>query len=135
MKWRVYKHQLRFIHNVEDNSELIDKTCLKPHEHGFDPNPVCVCEIIVHTEKWLDFKTIKNLAIKNIESMANKTTQPKSSDIPYYDFGTMDTETFTTDLRKLMITDIKVNHMDVEVQIWLDETKKYAMWDDGIGDR
>ena len=132
MKWRVYKHQMRFIHSVNDNSALVDKTCLKPHEHGFDPNPVCVCEIIVHTEKWLDFKTIKVLAIKNIESMANEVTD---KEVPYYDFGTMDTETFTTDLHRLMIADLKKEHPEVKVQIWLDETKKYSIWDDGLGDR
>ncbi len=131
MKWRVYKHQMRFIHSVNDNSALIDKACLKPHEHGFDPNPVCVCEFIVHTKDWIDFKTIKELAIKNVEAIANSVNNEK--EVPYYDFGTMDTETMTDDLKRLMVSDLRLmNQQDVVVQIWLDETKKYAIWDDGI---
>jgi len=122
---------MRFIHNVEDNPALEDKACLKPHEHGFDPNPVCVCEVIVHTDKWVDFKTIKELSVHYIEQMAN--SKKTDQEIPYYDFGTMDTETFTTDLRILMISAFKKTHPDVKVQIWLDETKKYSIWDDGIG--
>ncbi len=129
--WRVYKHKMRFIHNVEDSSALRDKTCLKPHEHGFEPNQVCVCEFIVKTREWVDFKVIKELAIKNIESIANSTNL--SGSVPYYDFGTMDTETMSKDLSTLMTADLKkLNLFNVVVQIWLDETDKYAIWYDGV---
>ena len=69
--WRIYKHHCRYQHNVEDNSELIDKACLVPHQHGFEPNkPVCI-EFILLTKKWIDFKTIKLIAIDCVEKLAN----------------------------------------------------------------
>ena len=137
MKWRVYKHEMRFIHNVIDRAELKDKACLKPHEHGFDPNPPCIIEFIVHTEEWIDFKIIKEKAIRCIHSLANSLDLSK--DIPYYDFGSTDTETLTDNLRKLMIAEMKlmkqvgkeIGYTNIKVQIWLDETKKYSIWEDG----
>jgi len=130
MKWRIYKHYCRFIHNVDDRPELVDKACLTPHQHGFDPNPPCVFEFIVGSDKWIDFKEIKVKAIKVIESLANSISEDPTDKIPYYDFGTQDTENLTDDLKKLLL--IELQHISpVKVQIWLDETRKYSIWDDG----
>ncbi len=130
MKWRIYKHQFRFIHSVEDRPELVDKDCLKPHKHGFGHNPPCTMEFIVGTDKWVDFKTITVLANKVLESISNKTENP--GDFPVYDFGTQDTEKLTTDVRHLMEAELKEKYADIKVQIWLDETPKYAIWDDAV---
>jgi len=131
-KWRVYKHRFRFIHNVEDNPNLKDKACLKPHKHGFGTNLPCVMEFIVKSpHDWVDFKEIKEVAIKAIESVSNKFSEVDM--LPFYDFGTQDTENLTDDIKKLVQVGLS-KYKDTVVQIWLDETNKYSIWDDGLDD-
>ena len=139
--WRIYKHHCRYQHNVEDNSELIDKACLVPHQHGFSPNdPVCI-EFILLTKKWIDFKTIKLIAIDCVEKLANTNGvaadilypafQLPTDGLPYYDFGTADTETLVDDLRKLFLASLPKRYNPAKLQIWMDETNKFSVWEDG----
>ncbi len=128
-KWYVYKHFCRFIHNVKDADWLVDKACLTPHEHGFDPNPPCIIEFIVAPDRIMDFKVLKAKATKCVSAIANK--EEVKNGMPYYDFGTMDTEAMTDDLKKLLLAELNALGYKARVQIWLDETKKYSIWDDG----
>ncbi len=139
MFFRVYKHFMRFQHNVEDAAWLKDKACLTPHKHGFKPNPVCNLEFIVATKEIIDFKEIKRLAISCIEKVANniiekavETDDDGFLEYPFYDFGTLTTEELVDDLHKLMIISLKeCGYTPLKIQIWLDETRKYAVWFDG----
>ena len=132
-KWRVYKHRFRFVHNVEDNANLVDKSCLTPHKHGFGTQQPCTMEIIVKSpHDWVDFKEIKQVSIKAIESLANKFSEVDM--LPFYDFGTQDTENLTDDVKKLVQAELSKKYKDTVVQIWLDETNKYSIWDDGLDD-
>lgn len=140
MLYRVYKHKCQFKHNVSDAPWLEDRGCLKPHEHGFDPNPPCIIEFIVATKEIIDFKKVKEYAIDIIENkFANEILIKGEEDIegrtiqlPYYDFGTLTTEEMLRDLKKLMWIELdKGGYGPIRIQIWLDETRKYSVWDDG----
>jgi len=131
---------MQFTHNVKDANWLIDKACLAPHIHGFNPNPPCICEFIVATKEIIDFKLVKKLGKECIEELANKiikvgkeTEKEGFVEYPYYDFGTLTTEEMTDDLRKLMWAKLeKLKLHPLRIQVWLDETKKYSIWDDGV---
>ena len=137
MIWGIYKHKMRFEHNVPDADWLEDKACIKSHKHGRTPNPLCVVEFIVATEKPLYFKVIKKHAIASLNVIANKVIKEEQEGddgtliVPFeYDFGTTTTETLVADLRKLMLIALK-EFKPIRIQIWLDETRKYSVWDDG----
>ena len=137
MIWGIYKHKMRFTHSVPDAPWLEDKACITPHNHGRTPNPLCSIEFIVATEKPLDFKVIKKHAIESLKIIATKVIKEEQEAddgtllIPFeYDFGTITTETLVDDLRKLMIIALK-DYKPIRIQIWLDETRKYSVWDDG----
>ena len=138
--WRVYKHKCRFKHNIKDAPWLEDRSCLIPHEHGFAPNPLCIIEFIVDTgPNIIDFKKIKQIAIKCIKVIANKVIEEEKEDENdnliqpwYYDFGTVTTEQLIDDLRKLTIAEFRTQGFpNARVQLWIDETRKYSVWDDG----
>jgi hypothetical protein len=140
MIWRIFTHKCRFKHNVTDAAWLEDKGCLTPHEHGFDPNPLCEIEFRVATAKVIDFKTIKRFAIPIIEDMANEIIQEEKEDQvghllqpAYYDFGTLLTENMVDDLKKLMFMKLSdEGYLPERVQVMLHETRKYSIWDDGV---
>jgi len=136
---RVYKHHCRYQHNVEDNPELIDKACLTPHKHGFYPNNPCAIEFILATEKWIDFKTIKQVAIDTLKIIAESDdvrTDGSLADeqfgpLPFYDFGTKDTETLIEELYRTFMKKLPLKYKPAMLQIWMDETNKYSVWYDG----
>lgn len=137
MLWRVFKLKFRFTHKVENVPWLVDKDCLIDHKHGYAPNPLCSIEFIVATKKPLDFKTIKIHALKALKTTAVKVIEEEQEDgsgglmISYnYDFGTILTENLVDDLKKLMVISLE-EYEPIRVQIWLDETRKYSVWDDG----
>ena len=140
MIWGVYKHQMRFEHSVPEAEWLEDKACLIPHKHGRPPNPLCVMEFICATEKSCDFKVLKRLATDSLKIVAHKIIKDEQEADDgrlivcwEYDFGTITTESLIDDVRKLMLIALeKDGYKPIRVQIWLDETRKYSVWDDGV---
>lgn len=129
----------RFKHNVPEAEWLKDEACLTPHEHGFDPNPLCKIEVRAATGKIIDFKNIKEYAIDAIASLAVEVIKKEEEDQigfliepAYYDFGTIITENLVDDLKKLIFARLdKEGFEPIRVQVYLNETRKYAVWDDG----
>jgi hypothetical protein len=139
MIWRIFSHSCRFTHNVPPAEWLNDDSCLTPHQHGFDPNPLCKIEFRCATRDIIDFKDIKKYAldiIKNAGTVINDEEEDDKGFLiqpAYYDFGTIITEDLIDDFKKLMfiaLDDAGVG--PIRVQVYLNETRKYAVWDDGI---
>jgi hypothetical protein len=140
MIWRGFKHVCRFNHNVPPAEWLEDQGCLTPHEHGFDPNPLCAFEISCATEKIIDFKVIKKYVLEVIRNLAVEVKQEEEEDAKgflmepaYYDFGTITTEELIDDIKKLVYVKLEENGFKpIRVQVRLNETRKYFVWDDGV---
>jgi|APSaa5957512535_1039671.scaffolds.fasta_scaffold183943_2 hypothetical protein len=138
MIWRIFTHLCRFTHNVPESDWLEDKSCLTPHQHGFDPNPLCKIEFRCATKNIIDFKVIKKLALEIIAN-AGTVINPEEEDDKgfllqpaYYDFGTIITEDLIDDFKKLLFIALDdEGYEPIRVQVFLNETRKYAVWDDG----
>jgi len=135
-QWRIFKLQCRYQHSVEDRPELVDKGCLVPHNHGFTPNPPVYFEFRIATREWVDFKTLKakctnvveRMVINKIDHTLIKSYPPDG--LPFYDFGVVDTEHILKDIRQMLKVEL-AEYENVRIQIFLMETSKYGLWDDG----
>jgi hypothetical protein len=139
MIWRIFKHVCRFTHNVPKSEWLEDDNCLTPHEHGFDPNPLCEIEFKCATSSIIDFKVIKKLALEIIRTSATVINAEEEDEKgfltqpAYYDFGTITAEDLVDDLKKLMFIELgNAGYEPIRVQVYLSETRKYAVLDDGM---
>jgi len=140
MIWRIFKHLCRFTHNVPKSDWLESPDCLTPHEHGFDPNPLCEIEFRCATGNIIDFKVIKKLALMIITDIAHNIINAEEEDKKgfliqpaYYDFGTITAEDLVDDLKKLMFIELdNAGYDPIRVQVYLSETRKYAVLDDGM---
>ena len=116
---RLFKTTFSFRHFIsKDRPELVDKACLKPHNH-LD----AYLEVRVKTKDWVDFKDIKVAVLGCLDHLG----EPDESKDKIRYIGGMDTETLVKELQKLIQVELLLKHKDAKVGLRIWETGKYGI--------
>ncbi len=116
---RLFRTEFSFRHFIaKDRPELVDKACLKPHNHLN-----AYLEVRVHTKDWVDFKDIKVAVLGSLDNLGE--ADDSKDKIRY--IGGMDTETLVKELQKLIRIELLQKHKDVKVGLRVWETGKYGI--------
>ena len=114
---RLYRTTFNFRHFIpKDRPELVDKACLKPHNHMG-----AYLEVRVKTKDWVDFKNIKIAVLKSLDCLGEKDNE----EIRYV--GGMDTEKLIKELQKLIDINLLESYPDAKTSLRVWETGKYGI--------